>query len=49
MTLKGIIKIILCRAGIILSHLRFALFGKKTDDIKMIPIIINNYNRLTYI
>lgn len=48
MTLKGIIKIILCRAGIILSHLRFALFGKKTDDIKMIPIIINNYNRLTY-
>ena len=48
MILKSIIKKILCRLGILLSHVRYFLSGTATADPKNVPIIINNYNRLSY-
>lgn len=48
MSLKNFVKTVICRLGIIWSHIGFAFVGNKTVDIKNIPIIINNYNRLSY-
>ena len=38
-----------CTAGIILSRIRYSLFGIRIEDPKRIPIIINNFNRLHYL
>lgn len=48
MSIKSVVKTLICRSCIIVSHIRYWFTGKKTDDVKSIPIIINNYNRLTY-
>lgn len=37
------------RGIIILSHIKYFFYGKPIDNPKMIPIIINNYNRLSYL
>lgn len=38
-----------CRAGMAISHVKYALRGMKTTDPKEVPIIINNFNRVTYL
>lgn len=48
MSIKSVVKKLLCRSGIVLSHMRYWCFGRPVVDSKAIPIIINNYNRLTY-
>lgn len=47
--LKSWVKTLFCRLGIIVSHIRYKLFGKVINNPYDIPIIINNYNRLTYL
>ena len=61
MSIKDIIKTIvpesvrtsvrttLCRLGMIASHLRYLIQGKRIEDPKQVPIIINNYNRLFFL
>lgn len=38
-----------CRLGLVVSHCLYFLSGKPVDDPKTIPIVINNYNRLSYL
>lgn len=47
--LKSRIKTVICRLGIIISHIRYKLFGRAINNPYDVPIIINNYNRLTYL
>lgn len=37
------------RVGLIGSRIRYKLFGYKIKDPKLVPIVINNYNRLSYL
>lgn len=41
--------IVFCRVGILCSRLKYRTYGVRIDDPKQIPIIINNYNRVTYL
>lgn len=47
--LLGLIYKIYITIVMIFNHIRFLIFGKKICNIKDIPIIINNYNRLEYL
>ena len=47
--IKDIIHIIYHRAIILLNKLRWSISGVQISNPKDIPIIINNYNRLTYL
>lgn len=45
----GIYHKLRCRFGIIFSHIRYKIDGISNPDPKSVPIIINNYNRLTFL
>ena len=45
--LKSLLHICYHRGTILLNKVRWALFGKDIADYKNIPIIINNFNRLS--
>ena len=47
--LKSLLHICYHRGTILLNKVRWALFGKDIADYKNIPIIINNFNRLSYL
>lgn len=38
-----------CRTGIFISKIRYMLSGVETKDPKSVPVVINNYNRLSYL
>jgi hypothetical protein len=42
-------RVVMSRVGMVASHTLYYIYGKRIDNPKDIPIIINNYNRLDYL